>query len=439
MQISPGLVANLPDAVAMPVMLGFLVSLRSRHAKLDTRSWLVALGFLFLSQATWVVTGHLQMQQTLVVIGELLAGIAFASYRGGSGSYRMFDLPYLLLNSLALAGIEGLYGYGETRRLPYLAMIASGFALLAFSAWWRRQDVRRAWWAAALLALLALPLAAGWNEAAAYCLLAAVYGYAGWNFYRRLPKKSVGRVAVVASMALLAVCYAGHPWVTQHEEYGALATELWRMQKFFVLVGMLLVLVENQSARHQYLAMHDQLTGLPNRRMLDTWLTSEIEWAQRSGNRLTLIMMDLNGFKQVNDTHGHLAGDHLLHQIAKRLRMHLRPADLVARMGGDEFVIITRSAVSETLVRALEARLRRWVREPVEWDGKRLWVDGSMGSARFPEDVARWSDDVTQDSADRLAGAMLRIADLRMYAQKPSSQAGLAELETLFPARTLIH
>jgi diguanylate cyclase (GGDEF)-like protein len=172
--------------------------------------------------------------------------------------------------------------------------------------------------------------------------------------------------------------------------------------------------------------------------MLDTSLKSEIEWAQRNNGRLTLVMIDLNGFKQVNDSYGHLAGDFVLHEVARRLRAHLRATEIVARMGGDEFVIVSRAAVSEEAVRAMEVLLRKWIREPIDWDGKRLWVDGSMGSARFPEDVARWSDDVAQDPAEKLAGALLRIADLRMYQQKPSSQAGLAELEMLFPTRTLL-
>jgi hypothetical protein len=94
--------------------------------------------------------------------------------------------------------------------------------------------------------------------------------------------------------------------------------------------------------------------------------------------------------------------------------------------------------VGEEAVQTLEAQLRKWIREPIDWEGKRLWIDGSMGSARFPEDVARWSDDVAQDPADKLAGAMLRIADMRMYKQKPSSQEGLAELEILFPGASML-
>jgi len=438
MQISPSFIANIPDTVAMPVMVGFLLSLRSRHPKLDTRSWLVALTFIFLSQVSWIMHGNPEMQQTLMLDGELLAGLAFASYRGGVSSFREFDLPYLLLNGVALLGVETLYGLGIKAPKPYVAVLAGGVVVLALSTWWRRQEVHRAALAGAGLLLLMLPAAFGRDELVAYWVLAAVYLFAAWNFKSQLPAKSVGKIAILTSMILLTLCYVTHPWVLRHQDYSAMAAELWRMQKFFVSVGMLLVLVENQSARNQYLAMHDQLTGIPNRRMLDSSLKGEIEWAQRSGGRLTLFMIDLNGFKAVNDSHGHLAGDHVLHEVAKRLRGHLRPTELVARMGGDEFVIVSRAAVSEESVVAMEAAIRKWLREPIDWDGKRLWIDGSLGAARFPEDVARWSDDVAQDPPEKLAGALLRISDLRMYAQKPSSKAGLADLEMLFPSRTLL-
>jgi diguanylate cyclase (GGDEF)-like protein len=438
MQINPSDIANIPDTVAMPIMVGFLLSLRSRHPKLDTRSWLVALTFIFLAQVTWVVHGYPEMQQTLMLDGELLAGLAFVSYRGGAASFRAFDLAYLLCNGVTLVALESLYGMGVVKQAPYLWAISSGLAILGFSTWWRRQEVYRAIWGGSALLLLLAPIAVHRYDAMAYWLLAAVYAFAGWNFRSRLPDKTVGKVAIVASMSMLAVCYVMHPWVLQHAEYTAIADELWRMQKFFVSVGMLLVLVENQSARHQYLANHDQLTGIPNRRMLDGQLKSEIEWAQRSGGRLTLVMIDLNGFKPVNDSYGHLAGDHVLSEVAKRLRTHLRATELVARMGGDEFVIVTRAAVSEEAIATMEASVRKWIREPIDWDGKRLWIDGSLGSARFPEDVARWSDDVAKDPAEKLAGALLRIADMRMYAHKPSSQQGLAELEMLFPSGSLL-
>jgi GGDEF domain-containing protein len=309
------------------------------------RSWLAALALIFVSQLTWMLSGNEPARLTLTLTTELLAGIAFASYRGAAGTVRDFDPVYLLANAAGLVAIEALYGIGVERPLPYLAAVGGALVVLLLTTWLRRQPVKRALFVGGALVVLALPASYGAYEAMAYWLLVAVYVYAAWNFNQRQPEKSVGKAAILTSMVLLASCYAMHPWIMHHQDYAALANQIQRMQKFWVSVGMLLVLVENQSARNQYLAMHDQLTGIPNRRMLDTSLKNEIEWAQRNVGRLTLVMIDLNGFKQVNDTHGHLAGDHVLHEVSKRLRTHLRATELVARMGGDEFVVVTRSAV----------------------------------------------------------------------------------------------
>ena len=438
MHIDPYLLGKIPDVIAMPVLGGLLIGLRDRHPKLDSRSWLFGLGFIFLSQTTWMLRGSTDTQATLRMVLELLAGLSFACYRGETVLYRSFDLPYLFCNSLVLIAVETLYGLKVRSLHAYLAAVAAGLVVLVATTIWRRQDVFRACWGSVALLMMLMPISFGLFDVAAYFLLAAVYGYAAHNFDQRLTPKSIGKVAMLTGVMTLAVFYAVHPWMIDHPHFNVLAEHIGSMQKFIIAVGMLLVLVENQSSRNHYLALHDQLTGIPNRRMLDSTLKSEIEWAQKTRSRLTLLMIDLNGFKQVNDTHGHLAGDHVLHEVAKRLRHHLRASELIARMGGDEFVILTRSAVSEDQVKLLEANVRKWLREPIDWDEKRLWIDGSMGAARFPDDVARWSDDVGRDTSERLAGALLRIADLRMYAQKPSSKAGLAELETLFPPSTML-
>ena len=113
--------------------------------------------------------------------------------------------------------------------------------------------------------------------------MAAVYEYAGWNFRSRLPAKSVGRIAIVASMSLLALCYLTHPWVIRHEEYAAVAAELWRMQKFFVAVGMLLD-AGGESVERGTSIWRCTISSrdIPNGRMLDTSLKNEVEWAQRN-------------------------------------------------------------------------------------------------------------------------------------------------------------
>ncbi len=438
MQINPTAISNLPDTLAMPVMVGFLLSLRDRQSKMDTRCWLIALSFISLSQVTWYVSSHPLLQLTVSLCGQLLAGFAFASFRSGLGEIEGFDFRYLTLNAIPLLGLEILYGAGCTSPSAYLLMLLLAATVLGISTAMRRRGAGRAWIMGAGFAFLAGLASVHAFEWLAYLNLAGVYAYAVVRFRTQLAAKSIGKVAIVTSLTLLGLGFAIHPWVLHvFPQFMPLFDQVSNMQKFFAAIGMLLVLVENQSARNQFLALHDQLTGIPNRRMLDAALKSEIEWAQKASGRVTLIMIDLDGFKKVNDTHGHLAGDHVLHEVARRLRAHLRATDLVARMGGDEFVVLSRSATTDEQIQGLQSTLRRWIREPMQWETQSLWVDGSFGVACYPDDLARWSQNLQLDSAERLSAALLRIADMRMYAQKPRSREPGAELEMLFPTGSL--
>ena len=438
MQINPAAISNLPDTLVMPVMVGFLLSMRDRHSKLDTRCWLIALSFISLSQVAWYFSTDPLLQLTVGLCGQLLAGFAFAAYRSGLGEVVGFDFRYLALNAIPLLGLEVLYGARCTSPSAYLLMLLLAGIVLTVSTVLRRRGARRALIMGAGLTFLAGLAALRAYEWLAYLTLAGVYGYAVVRFRGNLADKSIGKVAIVSSLALLAFGFALHPWLLHHfSQFMPLFDQVSNMQKFFAAIGMLLVLVENQSAKNQHLALHDQLTGIPNRRMLDAALKSEIEWAQKAGGRVTVMMIDLNGFKKVNDTHGHLAGDHVLHEVARRLRAHLRATDLVARMGGDEFVILSRSATTDEQIHGLQLTLRKWIREPMEWEHHSLWVDGSFGVARYPDDLARWSENLQLDSAERLAAALLRITDMRMYAKKPKARTTLEELD-MFPSGSLL-
>jgi diguanylate cyclase (GGDEF)-like protein/PAS domain S-box-containing protein len=112
----------------------------------------------------------------------------------------------------------------------------------------------------------------------------------------------------------------------------------------------------------RYLATHDDLTGLPNRASLRDRLASLLRADERSHH--TVLFGDVDGLKVVNDEHGHRAGDAVLHTIAERLRSVLRPEDFVARVGGDEFVMIVATTDSAT-VEALQARIREVMERPV--------------------------------------------------------------------------
>jgi diguanylate cyclase (GGDEF)-like protein len=152
-------------------------------------------------------------------------------------------------------------------------------------------------------------------------------------------------------------------------------------------------------------ALRDPLTGLPNRALLDDRIEQAFRRSRRSGEPFTLIAIDLDGFKEVNDVRGHRAGDMVLKTLARRFEAVLREADTVARVGGDEFVVLSIGTGADDRASALVGRLRNALRRPFKVEGTVVEVDGSIGWAVFPDDG---------NSAEDL----LAHADGQMYATK---------------------
>jgi len=152
------------------------------------------------------------------------------------------------------------------------------------------------------------------------------------------------------------------------------------------------------------LAYRDTLTGLPNRSLFNDQLSQAIDRACRAGTRLTVLMMDLDRFKYVNDTLGHSVGDHVLQEVATRIERLLESKDAVARLGGDEFAVVLEEA-SETEAVSIAQRLLVALEEPIDYEGQPLDVGGSIGIAHHP-----------QHGAD--AETLLRNADIAMYVAK---------------------
>lgn len=155
--------------------------------------------------------------------------------------------------------------------------------------------------------------------------------------------------------------------------------------------------------RHQ--ALHDALTGLPNRVLLNDRLRKGLSRARRDGEPLAVLILDLNHFKEVNDTLGHHSGDALLSVIARRLRVNLREADTVARLGGDEFAILLTTNAHRLGAESVAEKVADLVDDPIELDGVTIQVGASIGIALSPDHG---------DDADALA----RRADVAMYVAK---------------------
>ena len=157
-------------------------------------------------------------------------------------------------------------------------------------------------------------------------------------------------------------------------------------------------------ARLAHLAYHDPLTDLPNRALLHDRLDQATRIATREKTTLALLLLDLNGFKEINDTLGHHAGDRVLQCVASRLRATLREADTVARLGGDEFAVLLPFADLDGALLTAQKLLQE-VEQPCVIDHRSLSVRASLGIASFPEHGA---------SADTL----LQKADVAMYVAK---------------------
>lgn len=164
-------------------------------------------------------------------------------------------------------------------------------------------------------------------------------------------------------------------------------------------------LLEEQQ-RQTYLALHDALTGLPNRRALDMHLECAIARAERSGRLVATGLLDLDDLKPINDRYGHAVGDRLLVEVAQRLQGALRPEDYVARLGGDEFVLVCEGLHHESELEPLLERVWQRLREPLRIDGETFHLAASLGIAMFP--------DHARSSGEQL----LRRADQAMYQVK---------------------
>jgi diguanylate cyclase (GGDEF)-like protein/PAS domain S-box-containing protein len=220
-------------------------------------------------------------------------------------------------------------------------------------------------------------------------------------------------------------------WRTAHEK-GIWQGELWTQRKdgtvFAAWVTAGVVRDESGSVTHliltlsdmtqqkaaaeriRRLAYYDELTQLPNRTLLVDRLTTYLARARRNGTLVGVLFLDLDRFKNINDSLGHRTGDHLLQGVARRLRGVVRDADTVARMGGDEFVVIVPDADDSSAVASVAMRIARALSEPIFVDGRELAVRASIGISVFPN-----------DGAD--ADSLMKHADVAMYRCKDSTHA----------------
>ncbi|MGI4854896.1 MAG: diguanylate cyclase domain-containing protein [Janthinobacterium lividum] len=426
----------LPDFIAMTLLVVVLLLVRGKRNDGVIGLWTAGLLLILLECASRIVYGmhtshavHL-LSHTVALNAYGIAGALFLM----SASQVLRRMPggtlFLWSNVAPHLLLLTAYGLDVRQAWVYQSIAALGFLTgVVSTAWFRRSSPFYAAFALIWTPLLVSVLHRDYRTTT-YLSLFFLFGLSALFFFQSLPRGSRGKIAVVAGFTMWALCFATHPWVAAfHPQWAEFVSQLWNMQKFVITVGLLLVMLEDQIRSNEWLALHDGLTGLPNRRLFEDRLQQALMQAQRTGGRLALFNLDLDGFKQVNDTLGHDAGDVLLKGISANLSMALRRTDTLARLGGDEFALIAEEldglgATRQTAVAANEvhggalrlpqvqrilAALMQGVETPVQlgesYDGRLVQISASVGIAIYPDDAAE-------------GPALIRLADQRMYAQK---------------------
>jgi diguanylate cyclase (GGDEF)-like protein len=269
-------------------------------------------------------------------------------------------------------------------------------------------------------------------------VMISLYGQGGQALYRNPAARAsvrsaqeqlADRIADPAGHAALAAAVAEQGMATQTLAVHTMGGERWHEisarrchdavtgQDALLVSEVDVSAIKHTEAQAQFLAGHDVLTGLPNRGQATQHFNDWLPQIRQAEQEAALLFIDLDHFKDVNDTLGHAAGDELLVAVSRRLRSAVRSADLVARLGGDEFLILMVSGDIRQEVSRVRQRLMQAVAEPVHILGHEVRVTPSIGVSLFPHDG--------QDLE-----TLLRHADLAMYSAKERGRNELAFYET---------
>lgn len=169
--------------------------------------------------------------------------------------------------------------------------------------------------------------------------------------------------------------------------------------------------------RFRYLSLHDALTSLPNRAAFNDYLGEQIRVRDADNAGFAVLSFDLDRFKDVNDVHGHAAGDAVLRTVSERMAAILGEGEFLARIGGDEFVALTRNCYLKSDIRSFADRLTNQIVKPIDWEGNTLLVGSSVGIALYPEDA-----DMPEE--------LLARADLAMYRSKATGNRAICFYES---------
>jgi diguanylate cyclase len=412
--------AELPDLTAVALLACAFASVARRGPTPVSGIWLtgwimIALhfaAFLFLNfpGALGAVAG---------VIGLVTLTWAGLLFMWAAVPYRRVTSSYWML--AALTGTNALYiaVLSATPTTPWALNLAASLLgaapLLVALAALRKFNNRLRWTVVSLYGALSIFLLVFQNrpgngaDLALNAVLFTVFLGCCLHFWFMYNRSTTGAFITISGFLAWAAVFVVAPLMEAFLPQVQVQSEVWNLPKYVVAVGMILLLLEDQIEQSRHLALHDYLTGLPNRRLFQDRLTKTLERARRTESKAALLVIDLNHFKIVNDTLGHHMGDLVLQQVAAMFSARVRRSDTVARTGGDEFSIIIEEPTDRERAIHVSTSLMEMLNEPMRLEGEQsVRVGASVGVAVFPEDAFDME-------------SLCIAADLRMYSSKHDS------------------
>ncbi len=412
---------KLPDLAAVAALTCAFASVARRGQTSASRHWLTGWVLIALHFAALIFLN------TPGIWGVLAGDIALISLTSAGVLFMWASVPYRTEKSsvwmlISVLTTNALYifllGFDQPR--PWALNVAAtlmGAAPLTIALTARRDFTHLLrWMLVGIYSMLAVFLLAVQNrpgnglDLASNAVLFTVYFGCClhvWHSYRG--RGSAGSLITIVGFLGWASVFVVAPLLGVLAPNAQIESEVWNLPKYVVAVGMILLLLEDQIEHNKYLALHDELTGLPNRRLFLDRLAISLERARRMESKAALLVIDLNRFKEVNDRLGHHAGDLLLKKVSAIFQGRVRRSDTVARTGGDEFSLILEEPTNRSIARRVASALMEILDQPLQVGDHTLKVGASIGVAVFPDDAA----DIE---------ALCIAADLRMYHDKNESR-----------------
>jgi diguanylate cyclase (GGDEF)-like protein len=388
--------SSIPHLIAFAALAFVFWSMLRRHARRQVNSWLLAWTFVLLHFIAQLLNFGEGFWGTVLATVSLLAldlaGIAFVHAASRLDLVREQPIGMLAWTT-ALLTYSALVMWGVEATLPYyvaVAVLAVSVCVVHFKVRAERTLLDNIFsFASGLLLALLLGVLVRQDQMG-YGIdstLSWLYLIAGIRYWQRYQHKTIG--VFTAVFGFLAASFIFPIALIVRATYVPHLTidvAIKNLPKFIIAIGILLTFLEEEIGRTEHLALHDALTGLPNRRLLEDRLANMLERAERNHTRAAILVVDLDGFKQINDTHGHAVGDEFLREVALRLGKVVRRADTLARSGGDEFTVLVSDILQPNGAQILAQKLQMELDRPIAVRQLQLCVSGSIGVAVYPED-----------------------------------------------------